>query len=923
MEFLLKSALISTALYSFYKIFLQKETFFHSIRFYFIIGIIASVILPFVIIPIYIQYIPMPIPEVYDAVISMPDIEFETTNTIANAQKPINWLVLISNVYLIGVFIFSVKFIKDIASLAYLLYYGSKRKSGKIIFVEASKDLAPFSFFNFIVYNNMQFNKDEMKDIIAHEKVHVKEKHSIDILLIQLLTIIQWFNPFIWLFKKDLQQNLEYIADKTAQEKAETNKKYQYLLLKTSVVNNSFALSNNFFNSHLKKRIMMLQKSQTKKINQVKYLLLIPLIALFLYAFNTKEIITHKNNSNNYSKKVVVIDVSHGGKDAGAEVDGVLEKDIVLDISKRIKSLYKGDAIIKFTREKDEYISLNDRVIEVNKLDPSLLISLHVDNAKNTRINGISASISEENSAFEQSKMIASKLLNNIVNDELKNGGLLKRNFKIIKEANCPAILLEIGFLSNNKNRKYIKSNKGQSEIAQQIVNFINGKNKIEKPKFTFPIHKKDLTKITSAYGMRIHPKTNSKKMHNGIDLASKKGVKVGASAKGKIIFATFDDLYGNLVKIDHENGFQTNYAHMNSITVKVGDVVEANEKIGTVGNTGVSSGDHLHFEILENGSYVNPVLHLNMDNIKSIKGAFINTNKSNTSSRKKSSSKMSVANTDSNLLSNNYNYNYIYKNKPKSNYEYNYKYNYTKPNKVSKKVDSVKTSEKGNVAVVISKNVTDKQLEKCKATFEKAGVVLRFYDIKRDVNNNIKGIRIDGNTKDQNSSSTFSLNQDKSIDDIRIVFLKNKSEILIGRKSFNNYNVKKYTSTHKNSQITSQTLSSHSDNDEERKRSDFDGYEVNDGNPSGFLKYEGETYYYSINKPTQIVCTNESKEGVESKLNEKAISKASKQTHNGLTFYSYGKVIAITFYNKFGDNVDFKLAKKLRKKYEKNKNTK
>ena len=119
----------------------------------------------------------------------------------------------------------------------------------------------------------------------------MQQYHTIDVILAQIACIAFWFNPFIWLYNNDLKQNLEFIADKTAINDANCKKSYQYTLLKTSVPKHHLALTNNFYNSLIKKRIVMLHKSKSKKINLLKYSLIIPVLGLFLMSFNTKEVI--------------------------------------------------------------------------------------------------------------------------------------------------------------------------------------------------------------------------------------------------------------------------------------------------------------------------------------------------------------------------------------------------------------------------------------------------------------------------------------------------------------------------------------------------------------------------------------------------------------------------------------------------------
>lgn len=114
-------------------------------------------------------------------------------------------------------------------------------------------------------------------------------------------------------------------------------------------------------------------------------------------------------------------------------------------------------------------------------------------------------------------------------------------------------------------------------------------------------------TRVSSPYGMRIHPIYKVKKMHTGIDIDAPSGAKIIAANSGKVIMAGWNGGYGNCVIIDHGGGLATLYAHQSKILVKVGDKVERGETIGKVGTTGLSTGPHLHFEVRKNGSTVNP----------------------------------------------------------------------------------------------------------------------------------------------------------------------------------------------------------------------------------------------------------------------------------------------------------------------------
>ncbi|BEP28457.1 murein hydrolase activator EnvC family protein [Helicovermis profundi] len=115
-------------------------------------------------------------------------------------------------------------------------------------------------------------------------------------------------------------------------------------------------------------------------------------------------------------------------------------------------------------------------------------------------------------------------------------------------------------------------------------------------------------TRITSPFGYRIHPITHKKKLHTGIDIAIPYGEKIYAAQSGTIIYAGWFGGYGKAVMIDHGGGYVTLYGHNSKLLVKVGQKVKRGEAISKCGTTGASTGPHLHFEVRENGKYVNPL---------------------------------------------------------------------------------------------------------------------------------------------------------------------------------------------------------------------------------------------------------------------------------------------------------------------------
>ncbi|WP_457618496.1 M56 family metallopeptidase [Lutibacter sp.] len=284
MEYLLKANGIVVILLLFYYTFLKNETFFKSIRSYFIVGLLAVLIIPLIEIPIYVK-----------TVISQINLtDFAKISTSEVATYSIDWQQIIFILYAVGVVFFSLKFLVQLISLGLLISKHPIVKHENYYFIETLKNVLPFSFFNIIVYNKNQFSINELQHIINHEKAHVQQWHSIDVILSHLLVITLWFNPFVWLYKKAAQQNLEFLADSYALELTDNQKLYQLTLLKTSGANYYTEITNSFYNSLLKKRIIMLHKNRSTTKSKWKYALLLPILVLFIVTFNTKVIAQEK-----------------------------------------------------------------------------------------------------------------------------------------------------------------------------------------------------------------------------------------------------------------------------------------------------------------------------------------------------------------------------------------------------------------------------------------------------------------------------------------------------------------------------------------------------------------------------------------------------------------------------------------------------
>jgi murein DD-endopeptidase MepM/ murein hydrolase activator NlpD len=124
-----------------------------------------------------------------------------------------------------------------------------------------------------------------------------------------------------------------------------------------------------------------------------------------------------------------------------------------------------------------------------------------------------------------------------------------------------------------------------------------------EIPDFRMPVQ----ARVSSAYGLRQDPFTHQARIHRGVDIAAPEGMEVHVACAGVVVSAGYEKGYGNTVLVQHPGGFETRYAHLNAVKVNVGDQVQVNGIVGTVGSTGRSTGPHLHFEVVHNGNQVDP----------------------------------------------------------------------------------------------------------------------------------------------------------------------------------------------------------------------------------------------------------------------------------------------------------------------------
>lgn len=665
-DFLLKSTICLTVFLGFYHLVLEREKMHQFNRFYLLGSIVISLAIPFLTFEI-IKIVPViQAIEPLNMTITpgmIPDNEIQA-NSISREEN-INLISFILwSLYGIICFLLLLRFGKNIWKLISKSKLNPivKYKNATLILIE--EKTLPHTFLNSIFINFEDYNNQKIEDeLYAHELVHVTQRHTLDILFIEFMRVIFWFNPIFIFYKNAIQLNHEFLADEEIVKTYNNVSFYQNLLLQKGFGTKTVYLASNLNYLVTKKRLIMMTKNTSQKIALLKKVAIVPILGVLIYFFcinvvaqekvvntnpeiknpqitdkdkirdsyysgvyvkiydeknNRKEVTLYENLSledrrkylsfvpeimieneipeplfekmktkdmaiwingkviskeeikkykrtdfsyytysfvhknarskrfpqeyqyNLYTKKyfdenlknshlhfsgdtikigvasyktvmkdkvlknlnpkadtiawytkdkegynlyvnekkqkkIIVIDAGHGGTDLGATKEELNEKKLTSEIAKKIKTLFSDTNVeILFTRDEDEFMDLKSRTDFINANKADLVISLHINFNKNTETKGFEIFVSDKNETFEKSKLLAEKLSSKISKTQLKNRGLKTAPFYILKNSTSPSMVVELGFLSNESDRNFITSEKGQTEIAKSILDFIS-----------------------------------------------------------------------------------------------------------------------------------------------------------------------------------------------------------------------------------------------------------------------------------------------------------------------------------------------------------------------------------------------------------------------------------------------------------------
>ena len=304
MEFLiydLKVALLVAAFYMFYRLLLSHETFHRTNRLVLLATAIASFILPLCVITLHKTVVVSG-----HGLVSLEGLGMAEVADAAEPQMPL-WQIVAIVVFFVGLAVTLGHTLIGILNVWRLVSHSERHQEPDgIVVCVTDRDVSPFSFCRYIVLSRSDYEAHEAS-VLAHERGHIRQRHSLDVLLVDTLTALQWFNPAMWMLRQDLRAIHEYEADAAVLSQGINMRQYQYLLIQKAVATCGYSVANGITHSTLKNRIhMMLTNKKTNRASWLKLLAMLPIVGAAL-ALNAETVnhYVYEDTQEQPQKKVV------------------------------------------------------------------------------------------------------------------------------------------------------------------------------------------------------------------------------------------------------------------------------------------------------------------------------------------------------------------------------------------------------------------------------------------------------------------------------------------------------------------------------------------------------------------------------------------------------------------------------------------
>ena len=334
----LKVAAWIAVFYMFYRLMLSRETFHRVNRIVLLATAVVSFVLPFCVITLH-ETVVMPAPQA----------SVEVGNMVAEVAEPVVplWQSLLPYLFMIGVVITLGHTLWSIFRIMRLIKESEQhpQADGIVVCVTGNAQMSPFSWMHYIVMNRRDYEEQDAA-ILAHERGHIRLRHSLDVVLVDMLTALQWFNPAMWMLRMDLRAIHEYEADAAVLSQGINARQYQYLLVTKAAGIGGYSIANGISHSTLKNRITMMLHKKSQKSHLLKLLVLLPIVAvaLALNAQTVKDVVY--TSADKDSHEVVVVESAVQDAAAPIAVDEGAAEAKTVKVKGQVVSVDDGKPII-------------------------------------------------------------------------------------------------------------------------------------------------------------------------------------------------------------------------------------------------------------------------------------------------------------------------------------------------------------------------------------------------------------------------------------------------------------------------------------------------------------------------------------------------------------------------------------------------
>jgi N-acetylmuramoyl-L-alanine amidase len=471
-NYLLRASVCMALCYILYPFVFKRLTFFSMNRFYLLFIVTASLVIPALHIKI---REPFPVNATSPAVILSGNVfaEKEQLLPVGKPTANINWVLIASLVYSAVCIAMLIKTGYSALKIVIDAKRHGVKTDGNYIVMNHHKRNASFFHFIFISFGNTQ--SVEMDQVLAHEKTHARLYHSADNLYMEMAKAFFWFNPFIYVIANALYEVHEFEVDRSLKNIFDT-KQYASLLLRLSSPS-APGLINKFSAHSLKSRIGMLFKPHSPAFKKLWYLAIIPVLAIAGYWFSVEKVYGKASLKKDF---VLILDAGHGGSQYGAVgAGGYYEKDLTLQVVNEIKSVAEKRGVQTIlTRSDDSYLDLRGRV--GNKGDAFISIHVNAPGKWTKYTNGMEI-IVERNALYPFTEKLAGRVktaLQQLKGINEKHGIDISETspnntLYILRHNKAPALLLELGYMTDPDDLNYIINANNQHKIAEKIVDAV------------------------------------------------------------------------------------------------------------------------------------------------------------------------------------------------------------------------------------------------------------------------------------------------------------------------------------------------------------------------------------------------------------------------------------------------------------------